>query len=382
MIKRLRQESAINVLDFLVDTEDTLSITVLVEYANKGSLQEMLEMVASVPIGNVRTWTLQLLESLDYFHRNGIIHGRVHANNVLLSRSLATGATAMKLSDAGFQQHLHDLAALTSDTKLNAWTPTWFPPEVDEKKSRKTDVWEAGVVCLTSHHVQNVISGLTMPQVFVQMLFGLDVTQKYVTPQTMINALDLSEPLEELLQRFFNSDARRRPAAFDLMPSEFLRSNVPVLEEGLEHRSSSTMSMPQALNRSNRPRRGSTLGFGATLSRYENEWVEQGRLGKGGYGEVVKARNKLDARIYAIKKVVSKSSSELSSLLSEVMLLSRLNHPYVVRYYTAWPEEQIEYEGELRSNLGAPLGFSNAVLTYISSHGIGGRHYCHHRYCD
>jgi translation initiation factor 2-alpha kinase 4 len=77
-----------------------------------------------------------------------------------------------------------------------------------------------------------------------------------------------------------------------------------------------------------------------TYSRYTSDWVEQDRLGKGGYGEVVKARNKVDGRIYAIKKIRQKTASALTEVLSEVMLLSRLNHPCVVRYYTAWPEEE------------------------------------------
>lgn len=102
----------------------------------------MLEMVASVPTENVRAWTIQLLEALDYYHRNGVIHGRIHANNVLLSRSLSTGATTLKLGDAAFQQHLYDLG--TKDK----WSPTWRAPELntDVKKTRKSDVWEAGTV--------------------------------------------------------------------------------------------------------------------------------------------------------------------------------------------------------------------------------------------
>jgi len=75
-------------------------------------------------------------------------------------------------------------------------------------------------------------------------------------------------------------------------------------------------------------------------SRYASEFVEAGRLGKGGYGEVVKARHKLDGRIYAIKKITNKSQASLNKLLSEVYLLATLNHPYVVRYYTAWPEDE------------------------------------------
>jgi translation initiation factor 2-alpha kinase 4 len=90
-----------------------------------------------------------------------------------------------------------------------------------------------------------------------------------------------------------------------------------------------------------RLRRGSSGYFGPAFSRYANEWIEIGRLGKGGFGEVVKARNKMDGGVYAIKKIKQKTASALSEVLSEVMLLSRLNHPYVVRYYTAWPEEEV-----------------------------------------
>ena len=49
----------------------------------------------------------------------------------------------------------------------------------------------------------------------------------------------------------------------------------------------------------------------------------------------------MDGGIYAIKKIKQKTASALSEVLSEVMLLSRLNHPYVVRYFTAWPEEEL-----------------------------------------
>lgn len=147
-IKHLRHESAINVLDFIIDTTESLTINILSDYGNKGSLQEMLEMVASIPTENVRIWTVQLLEALDFYHRHGVIHGRIHPNNLVLSRSMATGATAVKLSDASFQQHLYDLANLTGAKKPDLWLATWTPPELsnDKKKTRKTDVWETGVV--------------------------------------------------------------------------------------------------------------------------------------------------------------------------------------------------------------------------------------------
>jgi translation initiation factor 2-alpha kinase 4 len=175
------------------------------------------------------------------------------------------------------------------------------------------------------------------------MLFGLDVPEKYHSPKDLSDARGCSEPLQEILRKFFKPDPRKRPSAFDLIPCEFLRDDVPILEQPptpFRSRHSSTSLAGFGL------RRESSAGIGGAYSRYASDWVEQGRLGKGGYGEVVKARNKVDGRTYAIKKIKQKTASALTEVLSEVMLLSRLNHPCVVRYYTAWPEEDASTFGD------------------------------------
>jgi hypothetical protein len=58
-------------------------------------------------------------------------------------------------------------------------------------------------------------------------------------------------------------------------------------------------------------------------------------LGKGGFGLVVGAVNRLDGRLYAIKKIRMTSHSPLSyaRIMREVATLSRLQHPHVVRYF-------------------------------------------------
>eukprot|EP00980_Cylindrotheca_fusiformis_P020087 scaffold7161_cov133-Cylindrotheca_fusiformis.AAC.10 len=81
--------------------------------------------------------------------------------------------------------------------------------------------------------------------------------------------------------------------------------------------------------------------------RYESEFKEITALGKGGFGTVFQVQNVLDGREYAIKKVILKSDSKLSQdkfqqqlqrTLREVKSLALLDHPNIVRYYTAWLE--------------------------------------------
>ena len=85
-------------------------------------------------------------------------------------------------------------------------------------------------------------------------------------------------------------------------------------------------------------------------SRYRSEFEEMSALGRGGFGTVFQCKNALDSREYAIKKikiishlgvdgaVTKQFSQKLHRVLREVKILALLDHPNIVRYYTAWLE--------------------------------------------
>ena len=62
------------------------------------------------------------------------------------------------------------------------------------------------------------------------------------------------------------------------------------------------------------------------------------KQGRGAFGSVVKARNKIDNRIYAVKKIRLKTMQKDTKIFREVNALSRLSHRFIVRYYTTWVE--------------------------------------------
>lgn len=75
-------------------------------------------------------------------------------------------------------------------------------------------------------------------------------------------------------------------------------------------------------------------------SRYKQEFIEGKLLGRGGFGSVYLATNRLDHVMYAVKKihVLLSRQSLLLKILREVTLLAKLSHPNIVSYRTAWTE--------------------------------------------
>lgn len=64
-------------------------------------------------------------------------------------------------------------------------------------------------------------------------------------------------------------------------------------------------------------------------------------LGKGGFGTVFKAQNRLDGHYYAVKKIKfsSTNSPRYHRILREVKSLAGMDHSNIVRYNAAWVED-------------------------------------------
>ena len=82
----------------------------------------------------------------------------------------------------------------------------------------------------------------------------------------------------------------------------------------------------------------------ADNSRLKTEFETISNIGKGAFGDVLKVRNILDNRQYALKRIPlsAKNKQLYRKMTREVELLSRLNHENVVRYFNSWIETYTE----------------------------------------
>ena len=331
MGKGIQHRHLVEIFDFKVESgiaagvpaTNCWTLSVLSPLAEKGSLEELLELAGHIEVGKVRSWTRDLLDALNFLHNKNIVHQDMHSGNILLFKE-PTGEIVPKVSDTWYQREIHNFSPRKQGLPglASAKSAYWLPPEIaaasKPQYTFKTDIWDFGVI-------------------FVQMLFGMDALRKYSSPKNLMESLTLSQPLQELVGRFFKGDKQKRPRAFELGSSEFLATDAPILFEDSSNVLLPSPSMGSLQSFSARRRDSTTRG--AVLSRYTEDFVEEGRLGKGGFGEVVKARKKLDGQIYAIKKITQHSQASLTEILKEVRLLSQLSHPAVVRYYNTWVEE-------------------------------------------
>ncbi|KAL8843154.1 MAG: hypothetical protein Q9170_000284 [Blastenia crenularia] len=286
------------------------SVSILIEKSGRNSLYDLLEMAGPPELTTGRAWAIQLLEALGHYHRRGIAHAQMHARNVLLEKT-ETGRVIAKLSDGGYQHDLHLLKGNNPLDHTGAPSSYWTSPEVvkdGSSVSPATDIWSLGVVIL-------------------QIFFGLDVQSKHQSPMAFLDSVNVSSSFERLTRSLFQTEPKKRTSAWELVSAAFLRNEDPLFHE-------TSVDSPTA-KRSHR--RGSSHTQ-LSSSRFVTDFVQEGRLGKGGYGSVVKARNRLDSSFYAIKIINKCTEAALDKVLNEVRLLSQLNHPNVVRYFTAWKE--------------------------------------------
>ena len=93
---------------------------------------------------------------------------------------------------------------------------------------------------------------------------------------------------------------------------------------------------------------------GKTHGALHDEWTVQSKLsdfdvlselGRGAYGVVSKVRYRRDGRVYVLKEVnvASLNSKEQTEAVSEVILLRKVRHPNIVKYYDSFINDKCLY---------------------------------------
>ncbi|KAJ1722227.1 eukaryotic translation initiation factor 2-alpha kinase [Coemansia erecta] len=332
------------------------------------TLEDVLESCGTIATAQTRRYLRQILLALVNLHTAGFIHRGVAPSNILLAKE-GRGRFAAKLFNTSYREELiglHRITPLSGAISDSVGSDIRFAPEVLDRPDmlgRKNDIWCAGVAGL-------------------QMALGVDALRGVAIghePHVLQASRDAMAPgLYRVLEAMLDVDHRQRPTAMDALGDPFFNQGLdgePSMErQALDSASRGlTFEMQRSASRQVEtdarsffsvaqqnvapagaaarpvPRRRTPTPLSSTgerfvrpsASRYRTDFEEVEFLGKGGFGSVVKSRNRIDGRYYAIKKIKldARDTEGNKKIFREVTTLSRLHHQNVVRYYTTWVED-------------------------------------------
>lgn len=275
-------------------------------YSTEESLLDCYEVVAQKS-NNLRILAAQAVCALRYLHESSMTHKRLNLSCVWTRRF--DQHSVFRFSDFGSLGPLLDLASLFSDICAARQENAQTPETEKEYERRKKDLFNLGTLLDTlflSAHPESNYSRRGPPT----------PTQ---TSQTQSNNVLLSNFIRKC-QEVKNID--------QLQEDPFLKA-----EKGESEKESIFMAFGGAMNPE-----------GRLLS--DNVIIRD--VGKGGFGDVLLVRNKLDSTDYAIKRIPLEANSEKlnKKIIKEAKILAKLSHPNMVRYYNSWSEELMAVDEE------------------------------------
>ncbi|XP_072982338.1 mitogen-activated protein kinase kinase kinase NPK1-like isoform X1 [Typha latifolia] len=139
-VKLLKNLSHRNIVRYLGTAREEDTLNILLEFVPGGSISSLLGKFGSFPEAVIRMYTKQLLQGLEYLHRNGIIHRDIKGANILVDNK-----GCIKLADFGASKQVAKLATMTAAKSMKG-TPYWMAPEVivQSGHSFSADIWSVG----------------------------------------------------------------------------------------------------------------------------------------------------------------------------------------------------------------------------------------------
>ena len=140
-----------NIVSMFEVQEDDDHLVIVLDFVERGSLKERIDVMGRIEEGRARRWFSQLVRILDYLHNDvHIVHRDLKSDNILIDDT-----ENIKLADFGLCNFVSPQEGLL---KTNCGTPTHVSPEVikGQPYGPQTDLWSLGVI------LYNMLTG-TLP---------------------------------------------------------------------------------------------------------------------------------------------------------------------------------------------------------------------------
>ncbi|KAL0082583.1 kinase-like domain-containing protein [Phycomyces blakesleeanus] len=228
-VSLLKALSHTNVIQYIGFIKTQNHMNIILEYAENGSLMSTLKAFGAFPEKLVASFSIKLLNGLEYLHANEVVHCDLKAANILTTK---TGD--VKLTDFGISLNLKIKCA---DAGAVSGTPNWsrLAPEVIELKgaSTKSDIWSLGCT------IVELATGKPPYANLISMSAMFRIVEDDYPPIPK----NISEEMHSFLLCCFQKNPDHRPTATELKEHIWIRNNGQRTRDRAEGRAKLTQSV-------------------------------------------------------------------------------------------------------------------------------------------
>jgi len=203
--------------------EDQGTIYLTMEYIEGRSLAEIIKE-KKVNVHELKEWTIQIADALNYAHNKGIVHRDIKPSNIIVQKD-----GHIKITDFGIA-HIEDPNALQQTQAGEILgTPAYMSPEqvLGEKVDGRSDLFSLGIILYEALTQKKPFKGDTLTAIFKEIIQTTPISPDKISK-------DVSPELAQIIMKCLAKDPKERFQTGAELAEALKKLSKPMLTDSIK----------------------------------------------------------------------------------------------------------------------------------------------------